>query len=71
MKIKLPRTVGEELDNYPGDFWLYVETILNGTYSDDYLMNETFYYLQCNIASDRNQRIVNLLNAWVNGWEEE
>lgn len=69
--IKLPKSVGEELDNYPNDFWLYVETILNGTYSDDYSMHATFCYLQCNIVSDRNQRIVNLLYAWIDGWEEE
>lgn len=77
VKIKLPKSVGEEIviyvyrakeeldfgDNDFAEFYkMMMGKIDSATYN--YIMTEP-------IQSDRNQRIINLLNAWVNGWEEE
>ena len=68
MKIKLPRTVGEELDFYKHNaysFDEYYQEICNWE-----AIISTAY---CNrdVKSDRDAQVINLLNAWVRGWEEE
>lgn len=77
--IKLPKAVGEELEMYKHKF-----EVLEGTeYSfDNYVydaltlpytgfIHSTYLYLKCEVKADENTRIVNLLMAWVRGWEEE
>lgn len=69
MKIKLPKVVGEELDFYQRNAYSFDE------YYDielEWTDGETYYYIMSEpIQSDRNQRIVNLLTAWIDGWEVE
>lgn len=69
MMIKLPRVVGKELDFYQRSAYSFDE------YYDielEWTDGATYYYIMSEpIKSDRNQRIVNLLNAWVSGWEVE
>lgn len=65
MKIKLPRQVGEELDYYQHSgysFDEYYQEICNWE-----AIISTAY---CNrdVKSDRDAQVINLLNAWVNGW---
>lgn len=75
--IKLPRAVGEEiviyvyrakeeLDFGDNDFAEFCKMMMrkkdSATYN--YIMSEP-------IQSDRNARIVNLLSAWIDGWEVE
>ncbi|WP_125606760.1 hypothetical protein [Lapidilactobacillus bayanensis] len=70
MKIKLPNAVGEELERaqypYRDSFDKYYYNSLKQTDSPTY-----HYIMDEPIQSNRNQRIVNLLNAWIDGWEEE
>ena len=75
MKIKLPRAVGEEINYYRverhySDFSFdeYYEDILS---ESAYTGNSFKYIMSEPIKSDRNQRIVNLLTAWIDGWEVE
>ena len=69
-KTILPKAVGEELEHaqypYRDSFDKYYYDSLKRTDSPTYhyIMNEP-------IQSDRNEHIVNLLNAWISGWEEE
>lgn len=77
MKIKLPKAVGKELDLYQK----YYNTLDDwessfDRYVHDAIKNKidvvhTHEYLDCKLVSDRNQHIVNLLHAWIDGWEEE
>lgn len=70
MKIKLPKDVGTELDDFKANG--------NGLENFYLSLSDNFDTIHCNdyvyatdIVSDHNQRIVNLLNAWCYGWEEE
>lgn len=75
--IKLPTSVGEEFVIYAyrakeehdfgkNDFAEFYKMMMgkidSATYN--YIMSEP-------IKADRNQRIINLLTAWIDGWEEE
>ncbi|MFD1410755.1 hypothetical protein [Lapidilactobacillus gannanensis] len=68
MKTKLPKAVGEELDFYKCSaysFDEYYQEICNWE-----AIISTAY---CNrdVKSDRDAQVINLLHAWINGWEEE
>ncbi|KRM79437.1 hypothetical protein FC84_GL001613 [Lapidilactobacillus dextrinicus DSM 20335] len=69
MKIKLPKAVAEELAEFIGyidvGFDDYYEVSLEDTSCATY-----YYIMSETLESDRNARIVNLLNAWTYGWEE-
>lgn len=81
MKIKLPRAVGEELDDYLRKFNKKIATDdPHEMYSfDGFIVSalmggsavNTRKYLSCDLTSKYNQRVVNLLYAWLDEWEEE